>query len=366
MPMQPRLLTTHPNHTGYLTIYMHLIKSPKYHHNHHILYSLSQTLPALTSVYYTSHLYPITPLHKSDLRPTTPIPPSINNPTLQLPIRLLQIIIHNNNIMYVLLLGKLHLGLRLLQPLLQAFFVFRTPAPQPLFQNFDARWREEEETGVKVSAFDLFDALRLSVKEPPHRSSLVVRETPWGRASEYRDSEERRSGKKEAAHLHLDIQNTNPPLGRYIPHRLHTSAVVIPAKLRMLNEAALIHKPQEGVFGRKVIFDAVFLAGPGRSCSIYPLVVNSYEQGGRKKEELERRPTRDGKAERVGVVCEEAFEEGGFAGARGAGDDDWAVLLYCLGYWSMAVGKREVVEVPVGAIVLLCSKCGNDRGGGNE
>ena len=35
--------------------------------------------------------------------------------------------------------------------------------------------------------------------------------------------------------------------------------------------------------------------------------------------------TGDGEAECVRVGGEEAFEDGGFAGAGGAGDDDWAV-----------------------------------------
>ena len=40
---------------------MHFIKSPTFHHSYHTFYSLYQILPPLTSIYYTSNLYPITP-----------------------------------------------------------------------------------------------------------------------------------------------------------------------------------------------------------------------------------------------------------------------------------------------------------------
>ena len=154
--MQPRLLNAQPNHTGYLTIYMHHIILPTFHH---ILYSLSQKPIPPTSIYYTSHI-PHIPHSR-----LTPIFPSINNPNLQVPIRLLQIIIHNNNIMHILLFRKLHFRLRLLQPLLQTLFILSPPTPQSFFQNIEARWREEEETGVEVGALDLFDTLRSSAKE---------------------------------------------------------------------------------------------------------------------------------------------------------------------------------------------------------
>lgn len=39
--------------------------------------------------------------------------------------------------------------------------------------------------------------------------------------------------------------------------------------------------------------------------------------------------TGDGVTEGIGMGGEEAFEDGGFAGAGGAGDDDWAVELCC-------------------------------------
>jgi len=44
--------------------------------------------------------------------------------------------------------GKLHLHQRLLEPLLDRFFRVRGPGSEPLFQNFWAGRREEEEAGL--------------------------------------------------------------------------------------------------------------------------------------------------------------------------------------------------------------------------
>jgi hypothetical protein len=61
-------------------------------------------------------------------------------------------------------------------------------------------------------------------------------------------------------YLHLNIQNTNPPPLPHILDRLHTRAVKIAAKLRVLNEPIGVHKLSE-VFPRdKVVLAAVLFA----------------------------------------------------------------------------------------------------------
>jgi hypothetical protein len=61
--------------------------------------------------------------------------------------------------MYALLFRIRHLRLRLLQPLLQALFILRAAASEALFEDLEGGRGEEEEAGVEVGAFDLFDAL---------------------------------------------------------------------------------------------------------------------------------------------------------------------------------------------------------------
>ena len=61
--------------------------------------------------------------------------------------------------------------------------------------------------------------------------------------------------------------------------------------------------------------------------------------------------TRYGESEGVGVRGEEAFEERGLAGARGAGDYNGAVFLRCWEGVSVEVSCSGI-EIPVGAIVL--------------
>lgn len=52
---------------------------------------------------------------------------------------------------------------------------------------------------------------------------------------------------------------------------------------------------------------------------------------GVKREEGGERGTRDGEAKGARVGGKEALEEGGFAGAGGAGDDDWGLWGCCGG-----------------------------------
>jgi len=64
---------------------------------------------------------------------------------------------------------------------------------------------------------------------------------------------------------------------------------------------------------------------------------------------------RDAEAEAVWVLGEEALEEGGFAGARRAGDYDWAVLEVCLSVILLVrvcvIWLLLFMFIPVGAIV---------------
>lgn len=65
---------------------------------------------------------------------------------------------------------------------------------------------------------------------------------------------------------------------------------------------------------------------PGRGARVVSMMVGGerkWDGGGR------LRQTGDGKAKGVGVGGEEPLEDGGFARSGGAGDDDWAMQLYC-------------------------------------
>lgn len=64
-------------------------------------------------------------------------------------------------------------------------------------------------------------------------------------------------------YLHLNIQNTRPPLIRHILDRLHTRPVEVAPELSMLNETSLVHQLQELLLGGIVVVDAIFLSFPG-------------------------------------------------------------------------------------------------------
>jgi hypothetical protein len=72
----------------------------------------------------------------------------------------------------------------------------------------------------------------------------------------------------------------------------------------VLDEAVCLDQLLEVVAGDEVVFATVLLAGARAAGRV-----------------------RDAEAA-VGVLGEEALEEGGLAGARGAGDDDWAVVEF--------------------------------------
>ena len=56
-----------------------------------------------------------------------PIAASIHNPLLDLPICLIQVVVHDNLIVHTLLLRKRHLRICLLQPLLYRILAIRAP-----------------------------------------------------------------------------------------------------------------------------------------------------------------------------------------------------------------------------------------------
>jgi hypothetical protein len=93
-------------------------------------------------------------------------------------------------------------------------------------------------------------------------------------------------------HLHLNIQNTSPAPIPHILDSLHAGAVKVAAKLRMLDEAILLDQLLELLAGDEVVLAAVLLAGARAAGRV-----------------------RDAEAVAVGVLGEEALEEGGLAGA---------------------------------------------------
>ena len=103
------------------------------------------------------------------------------------------------------------------------------------------------------------------------------------------------------SYLHLNVQNAHPALLRNVLDRLDARAVVVAAKLGVLDEALLLHQVQELFLGDEVVLAAVLLAVAGRPGGV-----------------------RDAEAEARGVLVEEALQHGGLAGARGPGDDDGA------------------------------------------
>ena len=91
---------------------------------------------------------------------------------------------------------------------------------------------------------------------------------------------------------------------RDVLHRLHAGSVQITPELRMLDEALGVDQRLEGFARREVVRFAIFFARSRRAGRV-----------------------RDGEAEAVGVLFEEAVEQSRFAGSRGAGDDDGLVGL---------------------------------------
>ncbi len=80
---------------------------------------------------------------------------------------------------------------------------------------------------------------------------------------------ERRRGR---ADLHLDIQDTHTTLVRYVLDRFDAGAVVIAAKLGVLDEAAGIDQRQERFLAGEVVVPPVLFVGAGGACRIYQTI----------------------------------------------------------------------------------------------
>ena len=72
-----------------------------------------------------------------------------------------------------------------------------------------------------------------------------------------------------ATYLHLDIQYADPPLLGNVLDRLDAGAIVIAAKLRMLDEAAFVHERQEFLLGREVVLSSVLLPRARRARRVW-------------------------------------------------------------------------------------------------
>jgi hypothetical protein len=101
-----------------------------------------------------------------------------------------------------------------------------------------------------------------------------------------------KSSQLKRTHLHLNVQNTSSPPLPHILDSLHTSAVEVAAELRVLDEAVRLDKLLEILAGDEVVLATVLLAGARAAGRV-----------------------RDAEAVAVGVLGEEALEEGGLAGA---------------------------------------------------
>jgi hypothetical protein len=90
----------------------------------------------------------------------------------------------------------------------------------------------------------------------------------------------------------------------------------------VLDETVCLDQLLEVVTGDEVVLATVFLTGARATGRV-----------------------RDAEAVAVGVLGEEALEEGGLAGARGAGDDDRAIVEFWRGQLVFVVCMRGVWPV---------------------
>lgn len=204
--------------------------------------------------------------------------------SLELRPGLLQIVVNHDLVMHARRLRKRNLVLRLLQTRQNRLLAVRSAASQPLLQNLHGRRLQEEEARVQIRLLDLLDSLQ--------RSPTSASATPLHDQSE--------------THLHLNIQNARLPLLPHIFHCLHARPVKVAAELRVLDEAVGVDELSEILPRHKVVVPVILLAGAWVA-----------------------RRVRDAEAVAVGVGGEQALEEGRLAGARGAGDHDWAGV--CVG-----------------------------------
>lgn len=113
------------------------------------------------------------------------------------------------------------------------------------------------------------------------------------------------------AYLHLDIQKDNSALLSLLLNGHLASSIAIATELGVLHEAVLGNEVLERLHSNVVVVDAILLAGARRASSV-----------------------RNGQAERIGVLLEEAVIQCSLADARRAGyDEGTAVGRRCT--WSV-------------------------------
>lgn len=205
-------------------------------------------------------------------------------------------------------LRELNLHLRLLQPQQNVLLLVRSTSTESLLEDLNRRRLQEDKSRIEIGLLDLLHALIHQTPSDQYQTHFLTCDNhgtcDW-----------------KTAYLHLNVQNTRPPLLRHILHRLHAGPVEITPELRMLDEPVLLDELLECLLRHEIVSDAVLLARSRRA-----------------------RGMRDGEAEAIGILVEEAFEEGGLAGARGAGHDDRARLAFHSGCF----GDGEAVVVAVG------------------
>lgn len=69
-------------------------------------------------------------------------------------------------------------------------------------------------------------------------------------------------------HLHLNIQNANPPLIGNVLHGLEARSVEVTPKLRVLDEPIFCNKILEFLFRDEVVLDTIALAGSWGACGV--------------------------------------------------------------------------------------------------
>jgi hypothetical protein len=72
-----------------------------------------------------------------------------------------------------------------------------------------------------------------------------------------------------SSYLHLNVENTCALLLADVLDSLHTGAVVVAAKLSVLDETLLLYQLQKVVFCDKVIFTAILLGASGLTSRVW-------------------------------------------------------------------------------------------------
>ena len=145
--------------------------------------------------------------------------------------------------MYTLHLRVLHLSLRLLQPFLQTLLVLRAPAPETLLKDLNTGRCQEQEASMEVGALDLLDALQIPTSLVSQVPSRILEQQ-----------------QRVQPYLHLNIQNTDPPLLRNLLHGPDARPIIVSPELCMLDKPIRLHQIQKRLFGREIVLYAIPLA----------------------------------------------------------------------------------------------------------